>query len=91
MKTFTQDVRYAFRMLTKLPDYQIPIIMLPARVFSTGGKMEVTLYRQVGKGRGPALSTSKSGKGCGPAHLTSPYFLRHSLADCVPQANRRTL
>ncbi len=45
--------------------------------------MAVTLYRQVRKGKARRYRKVNLGKGCRPADLTGPYFLRYSLADGV--------
>ena len=43
--------------------------------------MAVTLYRQVGKGKARRYQKVNLGRGCRPADLTGPYFLRYSLAE----------
>jgi len=43
--------------------------------------MAVTLYRQVGKGRGRQYQKVNLGRGRRPTDLAGPYFLRYSHAD----------
>jgi hypothetical protein len=43
--------------------------------------MAVTLYRQIGKSKARRHQKVNLGRGCRPADLTGPYFLRYSLAD----------
>jgi hypothetical protein len=73
-------LRHSFLRST-VPDYQVNSDHLPARRLFTGGNMAVALYRQVGKGKAGRYQKVNLGRGRRPADLTSPYFLRYSLAN----------
>lgn len=55
--------------------------MASGALFSTGGNIAVTLYRQVGKGKARRYQKVNLGRGRRPTNLAGPYFIRYSLAD----------